>query len=164
MREGSREIGSIPPTDQPLEPLGSKRLQSKKGGGATPFRLRDLDEGYVHSILTPAAMVATMRESRPRVPNVYFSIGEIELLSVSAREMLADYAGDSSAVPSPPPISDPARPDSPADARQHVLRRDAANSPVQTDVVLMLCVTLPTTGLQENSNTAERAAPRSEVA
>ena len=37
------------PTDQ----LGSKRLQLNKGGGATPFRLRDLDCGDV--ISTPTA-------------------------------------------------------------------------------------------------------------
>lgn len=57
-----------------------------------PFKPKVVD-----SILTPLAMMATMWESRPRVPTVYFSIGDIELLSLSARETLGGYAGDSSA-------------------------------------------------------------------
>jgi hypothetical protein len=47
LQDGSREIASIPATDQPLKRLGSKRLQLNKGGGATPFLLRDLEDGDV---------------------------------------------------------------------------------------------------------------------
>ena len=52
LRNGSTEIGSVPATDQPLKQLGSKRLQLNKGGGATPFLLRDLEDGDVNSIPT----------------------------------------------------------------------------------------------------------------
>jgi hypothetical protein len=52
LRNGSREIGSVPATDQPLKRRGSKRLQLNKGGGATPFLLQDLEDGDVNSIPT----------------------------------------------------------------------------------------------------------------
>jgi hypothetical protein len=45
-------MGCVPATDQPQERLGSKRLQLNKGGGATPFLLRDLEDGDVNSIPT----------------------------------------------------------------------------------------------------------------
>jgi hypothetical protein len=44
---------------------------------------------------------------------------------------------------------------------EHVLLRDATDSTVQTDVVVMRSVTLPKTGLQAKSNAPEPAAPRS---
>src|SRR5437588_194132 len=40
--------------------------------------------------------------------------------------------GDSSAVPSLPPISDPARPESPLIPGEHVLRRDVPDGAVQS--------------------------------
>ena len=42
---------------------------------------------------------------------------------------------------------------------EHVLRRDVTDSTVQTDVVVTLCVTLPTMELQAESNTVEPAHP-----
>ena len=66
LRNGSRKIGCVPATDQPLKQLGSKRLQLNKGGGATPFLLRDLEDGDVNSIPTAPTNLTQRKGLPPR--------------------------------------------------------------------------------------------------
>ncbi|HJZ65529.1 MAG TPA: hypothetical protein VKD70_14490 [Candidatus Acidoferrum sp.] len=56
----------------------------------------------------------------------------------SVSSITTPAGGDTSAVPSPRPTSDPARLESPADAGEHVLWSDVADGTVQANVVVML--------------------------